>query len=117
MVHYDVVVVGGGLAGLTAASLVSAGGKSVCVLESRDRVGGRTSSLVLNDTGIRFDEGGQWVGPHQHHILQLAKQMEVDTFLQTHEGKTVKPFSVFSCSGLTCLTCLAVGIRLELQFD
>jgi monoamine oxidase len=40
----DVVVVGAGFAGLTAARNVAAAGKSVMVLEARDRVGGRTAS-------------------------------------------------------------------------
>lgn len=91
MVHYDVIIVGAGLSGLTAASLLATNGKSVLVLEARERVGGRTSSLVLNESGIRFDEGGQWIGPHQDHILQLATQLGVETFPQRFQGKTVRP--------------------------
>lgn len=40
--RYDVVIVGGGFAGVTAARELSRDGKSVLILEARDRLGGRT---------------------------------------------------------------------------
>ncbi len=41
----DVVVVGAGLAGLTAARKLHAAGVDVLVVEARDRVGGRTHTI------------------------------------------------------------------------
>ena len=38
----DVIVIGGGLAGVRAAAKLKAGGASVLILEARDRLGGRT---------------------------------------------------------------------------
>ena len=52
----DVVVVGAGLAGLSAAKHLTENGKSVIVLEASDRVGGRT----LHQAG--FELGGEWTG-------------------------------------------------------
>ncbi len=50
-----VVVIGGGLAGLAAASALSSRGMSVTVLESRPRLGGRASSITDRDTGETID--------------------------------------------------------------
>jgi len=58
----DVVIVGAGLAGLSAARSLVAKGVGVVVLEARDRVGGRTLTYSLGD-GRVIDVGGQWIGP------------------------------------------------------
>ncbi len=67
----DVVVIGAGLSGLTAASRLRAGGASVRVLEARERVGGRT--LTVPFAGVSVDLGGQWVGATQDRVLALAR--------------------------------------------
>src|SRR4029079_14977782 len=67
----DAVVVGAGLAGLTAARALRAAGRSVVVLEARDRVGGRTLNHDIGD-GKVVEVGGQWVGPTQDPLDPLA---------------------------------------------
>ncbi|WP_405968874.1 FAD-dependent oxidoreductase [Streptomyces sp. NBC_00015] len=84
----DVVVVGAGLAGLTAARRLVAAGHSVTVLEARDRVGGRTLNHDLGD-GQVVEAGGQFVGPTQHHVLALADELGIDTFPAYDEGASV----------------------------
>ena len=84
----DVVVVGAGISGLVAARNLKKAGKSVLVVEARDRVGGR----ILNHTvtgGSVIEAGGAFVGPTQNHILALAKELGVQTFKQYVEGKNV----------------------------
>jgi pseudooxynicotine oxidase len=62
---YDVIVVGGGFAGVTAARGAAQRGCSVLLLEARDRLGGRTWTYQWN--GSRIEYGGAWVHWHQPH--------------------------------------------------
>ena len=58
MDQVEVVVIGAGLAGLTAARDLQAAGHSVVVLEARDRVGGRLLNHTFED-GTIVELGGQ----------------------------------------------------------
>jgi monoamine oxidase len=86
--HADVVVVGAGYAGLTAAHRIAAAGKSVIVMEARNRVGGRTLNHEL--PGGKWSElGATFVGPTQDHVLRLAKEMGVGLFPTYDKGQNV----------------------------
>jgi monoamine oxidase len=84
----DVVVIGAGLAGLTAARDLVAAGKSVVVLEARDRVGGRVLNVDLG-TGVITEGGAEFIGPTQDRIAALAKDVGVDTFPTYNTGDNV----------------------------
>jgi len=85
---YDVVVVGAGLAGLTAARAVRTAGRSVLVLEARTRVGGRNFDHPLGD-GKVAELGGEWAGPGQDRVLALAKELGIDTFPTYADGQSI----------------------------
>jgi monoamine oxidase len=86
----DVVVVGAGFSGLTAARALEAGGHSVLVLEARDRVGGRTANASIAGGKAIAEIGGEFVGPTQDRILALAKAVGVPTFNTYNEGGSVQ---------------------------
>jgi monoamine oxidase len=63
---HDVIVIGGGLAGVTTARETTLGGADTLLLEARDRLGGRTWTSRWNDIDIEL--GGGWVHWHQPHV-------------------------------------------------
>jgi monoamine oxidase len=71
----DVVVLGAGLAGLTAALQLQKEGLSVIVLEAHDRVGGRV--WTLDDVPGRPEAGGLQIGQTYGHVIGMAEELGV----------------------------------------
>ncbi|MFN8126462.1 MAG: flavin monoamine oxidase family protein [Candidatus Nanopelagicales bacterium] len=77
-----VVVVGAGIAGLSAADRLVANGVDAVVAEARDRVGGRLLTETW-DSDTWIDQGGQWLGPTQDLAYALAERLGLQT-MPTH---------------------------------
>ena len=56
MARYDVIVIGAGAAGLSAAALLAKEGKSVCVVEAGRHLGGR--GMAVPEEGFKLNLGG-----------------------------------------------------------
>src|SRR5207249_1787545 len=84
----DVAVVGAGFAGLTAARKLVKAGRSVVVLEARNRVGGRALNHPIGGGEIS-ERGATFVGPTQDHILALAKEFQIAKFATYDNGDSV----------------------------
>ena len=84
----DVAVIGAGFAGLTAARRLAAAGRSVVVLEARNRVGGRALNLTLGGGEIT-ERGATFAGPTQDRILALANEVGVAKFDTYDTGNNV----------------------------
>jgi Flavin containing amine oxidoreductase len=79
--HYDVLVIGAGAAGLIAASELAHAGRSVLVLEARDRIGGRIWTRTEPGLEVPLELGAEFV----------HGRAEVTRALLAHCGKTAIP--------------------------
>ncbi|EME89234.1 uncharacterized protein MYCFIDRAFT_149830 [Pseudocercospora fijiensis CIRAD86] len=82
---FDVVVIGAGLSGLSAARKLLDAGKSVRIVEARSRVGGRVENQPLKNGGVT-ELGAAFVGPTQDRVLALANELGIETFLEYDTG-------------------------------
>jgi monoamine oxidase len=90
----DVIVVGAGAAGSAAAYAVAKAGRSVILLEARNRVGGRTLNHPLGAAfpGKIAEIGGTFVGPTQDQIYALIAELGLKTFPTYDVGQTTSVF-------------------------
>ncbi len=87
--HTPAVIIGAGISGLRAASLLAARGIPCRVLEARGRIGGRVLSEQVEgrpDLG-KFDLGPTWFWPqHEPIIAGLVGKLGLETFEQYNQG-------------------------------
>ncbi|WP_161600626.1 flavin monoamine oxidase family protein [Mycolicibacterium hodleri] len=84
---HDIIVIGAGLAGLTAATRLRRAGRDVVVLEAADRIGGRLLRQTVG--GVTVDGGGAWVAPTQHRVRALLDEVGLTLRPTYTEGRHV----------------------------
>lgn len=74
---YEVIVIGAGISGLTAARDLGIDGYDVLVLEARDRIGGRI--WTSRELGLPIDLGASWIhGFEDNPIARLARRHHIE---------------------------------------
>ncbi|GAA4662735.1 NAD(P)/FAD-dependent oxidoreductase [Arthrobacter cryoconiti] len=86
-IERDVVIIGAGPSGMSAARELRKAGLSVAVVEARDRVGGRTWSNTID--GAWLEIGGQWVSPDQTALIGLLDELGLETYSRYRDGDSV----------------------------
>ncbi len=84
----SVIIIGAGIAGLTAARDLMDNGYKVLVLEASNKIGGRIRTNRA--LGIPVEEGAGWIhGPDDNPIMELAEQTNQETFVTKDSSFTV----------------------------
>ncbi|GAO16497.1 uncharacterized protein UV8b_06986 [Ustilaginoidea virens] len=97
--HFDVIVIGAGYCGLTAARDASLAGLKVLLLEARDRIGGRSWSSDID--GYPYEMGGTWVYWGQATVWrEIARYgMQDDLEISYDFGRGINRFLLSSATG------------------
>ncbi|MEM7528009.1 MAG: FAD-dependent oxidoreductase [Pseudomonadota bacterium] len=83
----DAIIIGGGLSGLAAAERLQAAGLDWCLVEARDRLGGRIATLPLGQGA--YDLGPAWIWPHNRRLQMLMQRAGIEPYEQQSDGLLV----------------------------
>jgi len=86
IINTDIVIIGGGLTGLTLAYLLEQNNSNYAIVEARTRLGGRILTKH-NDKETPIELGATWLIEQQTSALRLLQSLHIDVFEQ-HYGKT-----------------------------
>lgn len=93
MADYDVVIIGAGAAGLAAATVLTRHGRTVALVEARDRIGGRIHTIRPPEATLPVELGADFVHGRPHETFAIAHKAGLRLYEQTgnswaaHDGR------------------------------
>lgn len=81
MIKSDIIIIGGGLTGLSLAYFLKNHSIRMQILEARDRLGGRIYTNY-SDGEAPLEMGATWIGRQHTSLLSLLKELQIDVFEQ-----------------------------------
>ena len=86
--NVDVLIIGAGLSGLATAHYLKDSGKNICIVESRNRIGGRIKSIDF-ELNKPLEMGATWLGRQHQLLLELMEQVNIEVFPQVIGEKAI----------------------------
>ena len=82
----EVIIVGAGLSGLSAAYYLKKKGIVALVVEARNRWGGRIETVQAAGNGTPVEMGATWFADKHTHLMRLLKELELPFYKQYQKG-------------------------------
>jgi monoamine oxidase len=95
--YHDVVVVGAGMAGLTAARTLAEAGLKVLVVEAQDRIGGRIWTRHVGDEAIEL--GAEFIHGRPPELWALIDEAGLETYERGGARVCFEDSSLNDCGG------------------
>lgn len=93
----DVIVIGAGMAGLTAARALAEAGRKVLIIEAKDRIGGRIWTRHVDDEAIEL--GAEFVHGRPPELWALINEAGIETWERDGAHACFEDGSLNDCSG------------------
>lgn len=82
MNHYDVIILGAGIAGLGAGQVLKSGNRNFIILEGQERVGGRINTVEMKSFSndgkkVLVDAGAQWIHGRNNDLFKFAEKFNL----------------------------------------
>jgi len=86
MQNFDVIIIGGGISGISAAIELIKSKKSVCIIEANSKLGGRLNSKVDKNSNDNIDNGQHVFMGVYYNFFNILSQIGTHKYLHTHKG-------------------------------